>query len=83
MFRRRTFRSRKRSYDQTGVSPIEPEKSRMEKIRIEQHSFVGTLWVAAWLFTVGFLHVGFWKGLLAILLWPYYLGTTFSHLLPP
>jgi uncharacterized membrane protein len=52
----------------------------MEKIRIEQHSFVGSLWFAAWLFTIGLVHLGFWKGLLAILLWPYYLGVAFSSL---
>jgi hypothetical protein len=52
----------------------------MEKIKIEQHSFAGTLWVAAWLFTIGFLHLTFWKGVLAIVLWPYYLGVAFSSL---
>jgi hypothetical protein len=52
----------------------------MEKIRIEQHTFMGTLWVAAWLFTIGFLHLTFWKGVLAIVLWPYYLGVHFSLL---
>jgi uncharacterized membrane protein len=50
----------------------------MEKIRIEQHSFAGTLWIGAWLFTVGFLQCGFWKGVLAIALWPYYLGVRFG-----
>ncbi len=53
----------------------------MEKIRIEQHSFVGSLWFGAWLFTIGFLHLAFWNGVLAILLWPYYLGVKFSSLL--
>ena len=53
----------------------------MEKIKIEQHSFVGGLWFAAWLFTIGFLHLTFWKGALAIVLWPYYLGAKFSPLL--
>ena len=52
----------------------------MERIKIEQHSFVGTLWVAAWLFTLGLLHLHFWKGVLTIVLWPYYLGTAFSAL---
>jgi len=52
----------------------------MEKIKIEQHSFSGTLWVAAWLFTIGFLHLTFWKGVLAIVLWPHYLGLTFSSM---
>jgi len=50
----------------------------MEGIRIEQHSFTGTLWIAGWLFTIGFLKLSFWQALLAIVLWPYYLGVTFS-----
>jgi len=48
------------------------------KIRIEQHSFAGGMWVAAWLFTTGFLHFSFWKSVIAILLWPYYLGIHFG-----
>ncbi|HTP51917.1 MAG TPA: hypothetical protein VMK42_14585 [Anaeromyxobacteraceae bacterium] len=50
----------------------------MEKLRIEQHSFTGTLWVAGWLFSIGYLRLSFWKGVLAIALWPYYLGATFG-----
>ena len=46
----------------------------MEKIRIEHHSLWGVLWFGAWLFTLGYLDLGFGKGLLALLLWPYYLG---------
>jgi len=52
----------------------------MQKIRIEQHTFMGTVWVAAWLFTIGFLHLAFWNGVLAIVLWPYFLGLHFSPL---
>lgn len=48
---------------------------------IEQHGFLGTLWLGGWLFTVGFLQLAFAKGVAAILLWPYYLGVTFSSLL--
>jgi hypothetical protein len=33
----------------------------MERIKIEQHTFTGSAWVAAWLFTIGFLHLGFWR----------------------
>lgn len=54
----------------------------MEKIRIEQHGGAGMLWFAAWLFTIGLLHLGFWKGVLAILVWPYYLGVALRSLLP-
>jgi hypothetical protein len=52
----------------------------MEKIRIEQHSFSGTVWIAAWLFTIGFLRLGFWKAVIAIVGWPYFLGVHFSGL---
>jgi hypothetical protein len=50
----------------------------MERIRIEQHSFMGSVWFAGWLFTIGFLHLTFGRGILAIVLWPYYLGVAFS-----
>jgi hypothetical protein len=53
---------------------------KMQKIKIEQHSFGGILWTAAWLFTIGFLRLSFWKGVLAIVLWPYFLGHHFSFL---
>jgi uncharacterized membrane protein len=51
----------------------------MEKIKIEQHTFLSA-WFAGWLFTIGFLHLGFWKGVLAIVLWAYYLGLHFRLL---
>ena len=41
---------------------------------------MGSVWIAAWLFTIGFLHLGFWKGVLGILFWPYYLGVHYSAL---
>jgi len=31
----------------------------MEKIKIEQHSFMGMVWFGAWLFTIGYLGVMF------------------------
>lgn len=40
----------------------------MEKVSSEQHSFGGLLWVAGWLFTIGFLKLTFWNGVLAIVL---------------
>jgi hypothetical protein len=51
----------------------------MERIRIEQHSIGGLLWIAAWLFTIGFLRLTFWKAVAAIVLWPYYIGLTFAR----
>jgi hypothetical protein len=57
------------------------ERVYMEKVTIEQHSFVGIVWFGAWLFTIGFLQLTFWRGVFAILLWPYYLGVTLSSVL--
>jgi hypothetical protein len=48
------------------------------QIRIEQHTFMGTAWCAAWLFTLGYLDLSFWRGVLAIILWPYYIGAHFG-----
>ena len=52
-----------------------------QRIRIEQHSFAGMLWFAAWLFTIGYLHLNFWRGVLAIVVWPYYIGSHVGVLL--
>jgi hypothetical protein len=38
---------------------------------------MGPVWFIGWLFTIGFLHLHFWKGLLALVVWPYYLGVFF------
>ena len=39
-----------------------------------------SLWFVLWLFTVGYAKLGFWLGVLAIALWPYYPGTYLSAL---
>lgn len=52
----------------------------MEKIKVENSCF-GVVWIIGWLFTLGFLKLVFWKGVLAILVWPYYIGLSLSHLL--
>jgi len=50
----------------------------MEKIKIEQHTFSGAMWLIGWLFTIGFVHLSFGQGVLAIIIWPYYLGRTIA-----
>lgn len=50
----------------------------MEKIRIEHHSVSGSVWFGGWLFTIGYLQLTFWRALLALVVWPYYLGTAFG-----
>lgn len=53
----------------------------MAQKKVEVAGIMGPVWVIGWLFTLGFLKLAFWKGLLAILLWPYYLGDYFSKYL--
>jgi hypothetical protein len=41
----------------------------------------GVLWCIGWLFSIGYLQMPFfWKGVLAIIIWPYYLGLSLSKL---
>lgn len=40
----------------------------------------GTLWAIGWMFTIGYLHLQFWTAVLAMIIWPYYLGHHFSLL---
>jgi hypothetical protein len=58
------------------------EKTGAERIRIEQHSFSGMLWFVGWLFTIGFLQLPFGTAVLALVVWPYYLGRALTGLLP-
>jgi hypothetical protein len=43
-------------------------------------SSIGLLWIGGWLFTLGYLKLSFWKGVFAVVVWPYYLGVTFAPL---
>ena len=49
-------------------------------IKIEQHSGLGMIWFIGWLFSLGFLKLSFWKGLLAFFVWPFFLGVHFAEL---
>jgi hypothetical protein len=43
----------------------------------DSSTVLGPLWIIGWLFTIGFLRLAFWKGVLALIVWPYYLGIFF------
>ncbi len=34
----------------------------------------GLFWFAGWLFTIGFVDMVWWKIIVAIVVWPYFLG---------
>ena len=47
---------------------------------ISHSNGLGMLWVVGWIFTIGYLKLNFWRGVLAIIIWPYYLGVHFSKI---
>ena len=53
----------------------------MQKIKVEQHAMCGGLWFIGWMFTIGILDLDFWRGVLALVIWPYYLGHALTALL--
>ena len=51
-----------------------------EKVTCRSHdsgTIMGSLWFIGWLFTIGYLKLAFWRGVLALFVWPYYLGVFF------
>lgn len=43
--------------------------------KINTATNTGTIWIIGWLFTIGFVDFTIWQILLALLIWPYYLGS--------
>ncbi|HEU4611078.1 MAG TPA: hypothetical protein VFS15_03330 [Kofleriaceae bacterium] len=42
---------------------------------IQLHTQIGgMIWFGGWLFTIGFAQLGFWQAVLALVIWPYFLG---------
>lgn len=54
------------------------EREKMAGKKVEVAGIMGPVWAIGWLFTLGFLKLTFWKGFLAILVWPYYIGDYLS-----
>lgn len=38
--------------------------------------FAGMFWFAGWLFTIGYARPAWWEDIVAIFIWPYYLGSS-------
>lgn len=56
---------------------MEEEKKSQSK-NVEKASTLGPLWFIGWLFTIGYVNLSFWKAVLALIIWPYYLGVALS-----
>ncbi len=44
------------------------------KVKVGSEGACGAIWVIGWMFTIGFLQLVWWKALLALIIWPWYLG---------
>ena len=44
------------------------------KWKMDKGGFFGMFWFAGWLFTLGFANLVWWKAILGIVVWPFYLG---------
>ena len=60
---------------------MEPEDKEFEDredkpkiIRVDAGSFIGGIWFIGWLFTIAYAQLIWWQALLALVIWPYYLG---------
>ena len=57
-----------------------PQPGRDADVDRRQKSIVistptaGMLWFGGWLFTIAFAELGVWKAVLALIIWPYFLG---------
>ena len=52
----------------------ETETNRRPRSIVLSTPIAGMLWFGGWLFTIAFAQLGFWKALLALVIWPYFLG---------
>jgi hypothetical protein len=39
-------------------------------------ALIGPVWVIGWLFTIGYAKLLWWQAIIALILWPYYLGVS-------
>ena len=48
--------------------------SERDKCGLFGGSLAGMLWFGGWLFTIGFVQLVWWKVILGIVVWPYFLA---------
>ena len=57
-----------------GQETIVGDEKQFIQGKMEVAGIMGPIWTMGWLFTIGFCHLAFGKAVLAVALWPYYLG---------
>jgi len=54
------------------------EATKNRQTPVGTASIMGPLWFIGWLFSIGFVKLSFWKAVLALIIWPYYLGSALA-----
>jgi len=49
-------------------------ESKPRIMEVNAGTLVGPIWFIGWLFTIAFAKLLWWEALLALVIWPYYLG---------
>jgi hypothetical protein len=49
-------------------------ESKNRRSHINAGSAFGSFWYVGWLFAIGLAKLSFWKAVLALVVWPYYIG---------
>ncbi|MDD5093596.1 MAG: hypothetical protein PHV74_04345 [Dehalococcoidia bacterium] len=47
-------------------------ENKSKPVRVD--SGMGVIWFIGWLFTIGYVQLAWWKIILGIVVWPYFLG---------
>ena len=50
------------------------DETKTKPVHVHSGSTAGAFWTAGWIFTVAFAKLIWWKALLALIIWPWYLG---------
>jgi hypothetical protein len=50
------------------------EEKKRHWYRRRSPALIGPVWFIGWLFTIGYANLLWWQILLAIVIWPYFLG---------
>ncbi|HTX90287.1 MAG TPA: hypothetical protein VMC09_03635 [Anaerolineales bacterium] len=49
-------------------------EEKTKTVKVNNGSAAGAFWTAGWIFTMAFAKLIWWKALLAIIIWPWYLA---------
>src|SRR5690242_11618377 len=62
-----------------GRATGEDDVSENVRVHASGGGIAAPLWFAAWLFTIGYLKLSFWKAVAAFFVWAYFLGNTMAR----